>query len=384
MIRILIGGDVCPMGQIEGEFVRGNAEAIFHDLSEEISSADLSVVNLECPLITEATPIAKAGPVLGASTECVKGFTSAKWDVLNVANNHSYDHGAPGLRETLNAVKNAGLGIVGAGATLEDARLPYVKQIGEKRIVVYSMTEHEFSVAGSHDPGANPLDLIDFIGAVREFKQQGVFIVLIHGGKEFYPYPTPGMVRRCRFMIDQGADAVICCHAHCPLPWEIYSDRPIIYGLGNLIFESSRKMPDYWHQGYLARLTIEDARIQFDPIPYEQSRAQSGARKMGTTESKAFLDEMMKKVAQIKDFGFVEGQWAEYCRQARDSYLSMLFGYNKIMRKMRKLLLKTLHSKEGLLRALNLVQCETHREVLDGILRDERGEMGPSARSARK
>jgi hypothetical protein len=384
MIRILIGGDVCPMGRIESEFVKGNADAIFHDLLEEIAGVDLSVVNLECPLITQETPIVKAGPILGVSTECVRGFTAAKWDVLNVANNHSYDHGARGLHETISVGKNAGLGIVGAGATIEEARLPYVTQIKGRRIVVYSMAEREFSVAGNDHAGANPLDLIGFVDAVQRHKQGGIFIVLIHGGKEFYPFPSPEMVRRCRFMIDQGADAVICSHTHCPLPWEIHSGRPIVYGLGNLIFEPFRKMPDPWHEGYMARLTVEEGRIRIEPIPYVQSREQAGACKMDHPTGAAFLDEMLKRGAQINNPGFIEEQWALYCRQARDPYLSMLFGYNKIMRKMRKLLLKTLHGKEGLLRALNLVQCETHREVLDNILKDEKGETRSSDRSARK
>lgn len=374
MSRILIGGDVCPMGRIENEFVEGNADAIFHDLLGEISGADLSIVNLECPLVTQEAPIVKAGPVLGARADCIRGFTSAKWNVMNLANNHSYDHGARGLHETMNIVKNAGLGMVGAGATNKEAQLPYVTHIDGKRIVIYSMAEHEFSVAGNNDPGANPLDLINFVNAVQEYKQQGIFIVLIHGGKEFYPYPSPEMVRRCRFMIDQGADAVICCHAHCPLPWEIYSDRPIVFGLGNLLFEPFRKMPDSWHEGYLARLTIDDGGVRFEPIPYVQSKEQIGVRKMNQSEANGFLDEILKKSVQIKNPGFVEDRWADDCRQQRDLYISMLFGYNKIMMKIKSLLLKTLHTKVDLLRALNLVQCESHREVLESILRDERGE----------
>jgi len=51
------------MGRIQNAFVEGNADAIFHDLLEEISGADLSVVNLECPLISNETPIAKPGGV---------------------------------------------------------------------------------------------------------------------------------------------------------------------------------------------------------------------------------------------------------------------------------------------------------------------------------
>ena len=173
-------------------------------------------------------------------------------------------------------------------------------------------------------------------------------------------------------MVDMGADAVILCHTHCPLPWEIYADRPIIYGLGNLIFEASRKMSDSWYEGYLARLTIEGNQVGFEAIPYIQSRIIPGAQKMVEGEKTDFLNVMKGKSKQIKDAVFLEAQWINHCRKQKDIYLSGLFGYNWAMRKLRRLLLPLLHSKEELYQALHLVQCETHHEILNTIFKDER------------
>lgn len=373
MSQILIGGDVRPLGMNEDAFANGNASDIFHDLLDEIASADLSIVNLECPLVAEETPIIKAGPVLGASIRCIQGFVAAKWNVLNLANNHSFDHGSTGLQQTIRTIKEAGLSFVGAGSNIEEAQIPFIKEINGERVVIYSMAEREFSIADEKNPGANPLDLINFVNAIRLHKQQGIFIVLIHGGKEYYSYPSPEMVRRCRFMVDMGADAVICCHSHCPVPWEIYADRPIAYGLGNLVFESSHE-PAAWYEGYLARLTIENKHMRFEAIPYLQSKTHGDVRKMNENARNRFFDEMQRKSAQIKDSGFLAHHWVNYCRQQRDSYLSGLFGYNRLMRKLRKLCLPTLHSQKAVLQALLLVQCETHQEVLNTIFREKRRE----------
>lgn len=372
MMRIVIGGDVCPMGKVQNAFADGNAHEIFHDLSGDIASADLSVVNLECPLVSRETPIAKVGVVLGADIRCVRGFVAGKWNVLNLANNHSFDHGASGLRETIQTVRQAGLSTIGAGFNINEAQSPLVKQINGRRIVIYAMAEREFSIADEKTPGANPLDLINFVNAIRLHKQQGIFIVLIHGGKEYCPYPSPEMVRRCRFMVETGADAVICCHTHCALPWEIYADRPIVYGLGNLIFEATRKEPDAWYQGYLAKLTVEEQQVHFEAVPYFQSQARPGAQKMDENARKRFFEKMQRKSAEIKDSAFLEEQWVKYCQQNKDMYLSGLFGYNRAMRKLRRLLLPTLHSKEAVLQALLLVQCEAHQEILNTIFRHKR------------
>ena len=373
MVSIVIGGDICPVGRIENAFIEGNTDEMFHDLLGDITSADLSIANLECPLVSEDTPIEKAGgTILGASIKCVNGFAVTKWNVLNLANNHSFDHGAKGLRETIYTIERAGISAIGAGSNIKEAQKPFIKEINGERIVIYSMAEREYSIADENTPGANPLDLINFVNAIRQHKQQGIFIVLIHGGKEYYPYPSPEMLRRCRFMVDMGADAVICCHTHCPLPWEIYAERPIVYGMGNLIFEPDREKFPTWHEGYLAKLTIEGKHVRFEAIPYMQSGICSGAKKMDENQRTKFLNDMQKKSMELKDSAFIEDRWIRYCRQNKVTYLVELFGYNYFMRKVGSLLLKKLHSKKDLFNALLLVQCETHQEILNTIFKDER------------
>lgn len=373
MTTIVIGGDVYPVGSIEKAFMEGNAAEIFHDLLDDISAADLSIVNLEAPLVSKETPIFKPGGVLCANIKAINGFIAAKWKILNLANNHSFDQGAQGLSETISTIKKAGLDYIGAGSDIAEAQKTFIKESNNgERIVICSMAEREFSIADKDTPGSNPLDLINFLNAIRQYKQNGIFIVLIHGGKEYYPYPSPEMVRRCRFMVDMGADAVICCHTHCPQAWEIYADRPIIYSLGNLVFEPLNEVTDSWYEGYLARLIIQDGHIRFEPIPYFQSKTIAGVKKMEDNDKKLFLADMEKKSAQIKDAEFLEFQWVAYCRHQRNMYISKLFAYKKPMRKLRQLLVPLLHSKEEVERALLLVQCETHQEILNTIFKDER------------
>lgn len=372
MIQILVGGDVCPMGKIQNAFIEGKVGEIFHDLQDEIVEADLAVVNLECPLVSHETPIACKTAILGANIRCIQGFKAAQWDVLNLANNHSFDHGPRGLLETTNTIKGAGLGVVGAGANIKEAQTPFVQEIKGERVVIYSMAEREFSIADAQTPGANPLDIINFVNAIRDYKQGGVFIVLIHGGKEFYPYPTPEMVRRSRFMVDMGADAVICSHTHCPLPWEVYADRPIVYGLGNLIFEPLKNQPDSWHHGYLARLTVANGKVDLETIPYLQSKDFPGAKRMDKETQMHFLDEMKMKSEELKNSALLEDRWTKYCRLQKETYLVELFGYNRFMQKIGGILLRKLHSPKGVLNALLMVQCETHRELLNTIFKDER------------
>jgi len=195
-IKILIGGDTCPIGRNQSLFESGDAHALLNDLMPEFEQADLSIVNLECPLIREESPIEKVGPNLGVPEACVKGLKEMGIDIVGLANNHIMDHGAEGLRNTISVCRDARLGTVGAGENLSEAADIFIQNTNGIRIGVMALAEHEFSIATKNTPGANPLDLIEYVRSVRRHQDEyDYLIVLLHGGKEHYPYPSPVLQR---------------------------------------------------------------------------------------------------------------------------------------------------------------------------------------------
>lgn len=64
-------------------------------------------------------------------------------------------------------------------------------------------------------------------------------IVLYHGGKEHYRFPSPNLQKYCRKFIEKGANIVICQHSHCIGCEENYKNGKIIYGQGNFLFDDS-------------------------------------------------------------------------------------------------------------------------------------------------
>ena len=57
MPTILIGADLCPIGENQPFFKEGDARSLFNDLLPEFQQADLAIANLECPLIEHPSPI---------------------------------------------------------------------------------------------------------------------------------------------------------------------------------------------------------------------------------------------------------------------------------------------------------------------------------------
>ena len=371
MIKVLIGGDVCPIGRNQETFENGDAQAIFTDLLSDFEQADLSIVNLECPFITETTPIRKTGPNLGVSNQCVQGLKAASIKALNLANNHILDHGEKGLLNTLEVCREAGLQTFGAGKNLQQARDILVFNVQGLRIGLIGVAEHEFSIAGDDRAGANPLDLIDFMRNVRERREDfDYLIVLLHGGNEYYAYPSPRLAETCRFMIEMGANVVICQHSHCAGCYEKYRDGNIVYGQGNLIFDYGQK-GSAWNQGFLVKLNIEDE-ISFDLefVPFIQSDVRPGARSMLDKPAAEFVGEIETRSKSILQRDFIKNQWLDYCFNSKYTYQNSLLMPYRILKWLngRGWLARLLYPRKHLIRLHNLIRCEAHHEVIETIL----------------
>lgn len=377
MVRVLVGSDVCPIGRNEQLFAEGDAASVFNDILAEFQQADLSIVNLECSLIQQQSPIQKAGPVLGVKASCINGMKNTGIDVVNLGNNHITDHGSAGLKSTLQACEDAGIACVGAGENLEDAGKILVREIAGMRIGIYSAAEHEFSIAAKQTPGANPLDVIDFVRKVKGWRKRcDYLIVLLHAGVEHYPYPSPALRKMCRFFVEQGANAVICQHSHCPGCYENYGNGHIVYGQGNLIFDMPSKARKYkfWNEGFLVVLQIEgpDSSVM-EIIPHIQSESGLGTQRMTGKEEEIFRQTLEQKSLAILEDGFVEKQWDQFCRENKNAYLSSLFGHGLLLHKLNTKtgLVSCLISKRRLRRKLNAIRCQSHREAIIKILSEE-------------
>ena len=371
MISVLIGGDVCPVGKNLLYCRCGDAESLFNGLLSDFHEADLSIVNLECPMINESAPIMKTGAILGVPSDCINGLQEAGIDVVNLANNHIMDHGLSGLNNTLEVCASAGISTVGAGENLEAARQIVINKIGQIRIGILAVAEHEFSIATYNSCGANPLDLADYVRNVKNRRDDFDYLILLfHGGNEHYPYPSPRLKDTCQFLVEMGANAVCVQHTHCPGCYEEYQGSHIIYGQGNLIFDRPNRDKAFY-EGFLVKLSIsDDLSSTISIIPYLQSFSQPGARRMKKEEEQLFLQKLKERSSAITDDAFIRAQWVQFCNSKKYAYMSGIFGHNLFLKKLisKGLLPKLFFTRESITRLKNIISCEAHREVIETIL----------------
>lgn len=380
MPTVLIGADIYPGGRNMPLFMGGDAAGIFHDVLDDIRRANVSIANLECPLIDSPTPIKKVGPVLEADSRCIHGIQKADITMLSLANNHIMDHGPEGLRNTLDVCRSAGILTVGAGRNLHEARKMAIIDAGGMRFGVLAVTEHEFSIAQNNSWGANPLDLIDVVRNITENKAHyDYLIILLHGGSEYYPYPSPRLRETCRFLVEMGANAVIVQHAHCAGCYEIYRNAHIVYGQGNFVFDRPSSYPSFF-EGFLIELSVSrGGGAGMTLIPFSQSAGCRGVKKMEGRQRDDFLYAVSERSRRIGDDLFLQQQWHAFCVARKDYYFFRFSSgiiNNRILQKINRHIpfIEKLYTSSHMLRLENSVSCESHREVIETLLRTRRAE----------
>jgi len=377
-VTLLIGGDVVPTEPNMSLFREGRiGEAMGGTLFREWLEADIRVFNLETPLTDRDTPIPKAGPNLRAPREAMKGLAQMQPTVVGTANNHIMDQGAPGWADTMEALREQGLKMIGSGERLGRTGGSILLEKKGRKIGLYACAEHEFSIAGEHEPGAEPFDETGSREAIRALRERADFVsVLYHGGKEQYRYPSPELQKRCRGMIEAGADLVVCQHSHCIGCEEKYGGGTIVYGQGNFLF--LKRDNEYWKTSLLVRAELGDGKPEISYIPLKQKHP--GIEKAEGRDAEEMLKAFRERSRQIQEEGFIGKHYAELARMNRNDLLrrfdliSSTALYRVINRATGKRLDrwyfgKVYRKKKYAMR--NAVECETWNELLREALKGD-------------
>lgn len=367
-MKIIIGADIVPTLTNEEYFNRADIQNLLGDaLIHVLEDGDFRIFNLEAPFIQKKTPIKKCGPALGAPIEAVDAMKAMGIDLFTLANNHIMDHGVEGLNSTINVLNESKIDYVGAGNSLVEACHGYIKEVSGKRIGVYACCEHEFSIAENEVPGANPFDPLESLDHISSLKQLCDYvIVLYHGGKECYRYPSPLLQKTCRKMVDKGADVVVTQHSHCIGCKEEYRGGTIVYGQGNFLFDGNSN--EYWNTGLLLQIS-DGFQITYIPIVKkgECVRLASGE------EAKEILAQFEIRSVEIENPLSVDEKYSVFASSMIDRYYTAFLGrssiifriVNKILHnKLRKWIFNKRYTQNAILEIRNYIECEAHRELL--------------------
>lgn len=199
------------------------------------------VGNLET-VVSERIPVKEFWPDLFFFNSDPRLLTSFRgtegktlFAALSFANNHTFDHGDQGARDTLaflarEGIPQSGLSEAGSPRWIEFNRGGirfgfYAATFGlndPAPLKKTSLQLNQIPGIAPDRPGITP-NLSEARQALAEMEKSGieVKILSLHWGHEFEFYPTERMMNAARELVGAGADLIVGSHPHVPQPPEV-------------------------------------------------------------------------------------------------------------------------------------------------------------------
>lgn len=187
------------------------------------------------------------------------------FDVLSLANNHTFDHGVSGYEHTLLRCALHGLTCGGNPNTISSTSRAYVS-VGDTRvgiIFIHAVTEEPHSLL-----------LADHLVALKN--ESDVQIAYVHWGDEYALAHNASQEVLATKLIDGGVDVIFGHHPHVVQDIGWHTGKPIFYSLGNFIFD--QYFSDDVQEGIGVRMDIKEKEIVYTMVPFESHTVRSQPR----------------------------------------------------------------------------------------------------------
>ena len=280
-ITLLFGGEVAL-----GDLKFGSPDEADQLLSQlsAYQQADVSMVNLGNSLATAGTTL-QENYHHRTRPDAVAALKEGGVDIVGLTSDRTMDHGAQGLVETIETLDREGIYRVGAGRNQREARRPEILDVKGQRIAYLGYTPASTRAAKPEKAGTNvPTQdmILEDITAIRP--EVDWVVVNYRWLGDLALEPAPQQMELSRMAVDAGADLVVGYHPTQLQGAEVYKGRPIIYALGDFIFEDTAEDDARKRQETAAlkvSLGADKMKVEFLPVIVQGSRPQSAMGEAG-------------------------------------------------------------------------------------------------------
>jgi poly-gamma-glutamate synthesis protein (capsule biosynthesis protein) len=262
-VTILVGGDDLT-GERIGPQIKANRYENVLDAAtaERFRNADFSLINLETSVSTRGKAAQKAFTFRSPPENLAFLRDYMGVDVASLANNHALDFGQDAFDDTLKNAREYGITPIGGGENLAKAAEPYLFDNGETKIAVFATNQIVPAMswqATADGPGqlisTDPSNLGILAENIAAAKQTNdIVMVYLHWGIEKDRRPSAQQINTAHALVALGVDVVIGSHPHVIQSTEYYKGKPIIYSMGNFIFNNLNP------QTTVAEITVDKAK----------------------------------------------------------------------------------------------------------------------------
>jgi len=218
-----------------------------HDVVDTMTKSDLMIANNEFTVSKRGEKLKGKQYTFRADPKRLSIYSEMGVDLVTLANNHVYDFGENAFLDMLDSLSEYKIPYIGAGHNGEEATKPFYFIINGYKIAFVNATRAEKYImtpeAKENTPGVfrcyDPTNLVNTIEKVSV--ESDYVITILHFGKEGSHELEKEQIDIAKKALDAGASVVVGHHAHTLQGVEFYNDKPIIYNLGDFIFNANKE-----------------------------------------------------------------------------------------------------------------------------------------------
>lgn len=201
--------------------------------------SDFNFANLECVLSDKGrNRLSLSSVEMRGDAAHVSLLHETKWQLINIANNHIFQHGIDAYYDTINNLESCGLNVIGDD-TPSGSKLIVINKEGIRIGFVGYSLHYEQHRPNEKIPYALRESYDEILNEVNTLMSlfHGLIVCSLHWGYEFMDQPSRTQQEFARNLIDSGVTLILGHHAHMIQGIERYKNGLIVYNLGNFVFD---------------------------------------------------------------------------------------------------------------------------------------------------
>ncbi len=252
-ITFMMGGDVMFARSVYEEY-RDSLTSPLAQLGERFFwGVDIALVNNE-GVFSEGEQLQEGWsdipPKLRSAPDAAGFYKMARINVAGLANNHTFDGGTIDADFSKTLLQQQGVSVIGYPRATSSV---FIKEEGRTKLALVGIATHEA--------------VSDIAESVRIYSEKGYQVVAyVHWGDEYMLKHSLEQEQMAQRLIDAGADLVVGSHPHVVQDVGVYKGVPIVYSLGNLIFDQDFRLETQIGAVLGAKISPEEIELFFIPV----------------------------------------------------------------------------------------------------------------------
>ncbi len=285
-VTLFFVGDIMLGRAVETQMKEYGIDYPFLGTKHLISDADVTVGNFEGVVSNPHVHTPIFTYQFSITPEYLHHLSVVGFDVLSLANNHSFDFGTTSLFETRAKCRASLLLCLGSPHGV-DAYSTHVMQIRDRDVGFIFLDTISTSV--------DRAQVVDAL--VTLTKDSDIQIAYVHWGDEYALTHNSAQENLAQALIDAGADAVFGHHPHVAQDIEIYNDRPIFYSLGNFVFD--QYFSDDVQEMYGVRMEVRETDVVYTLVPMSSTETRGQPHQMNEEQGIHILARILEPVSEL-------------------------------------------------------------------------------------